>query len=123
MVGIAEKRRESLKRRHRRIRISMSGTAERPRLAVKRTGKHIYAQIIDDESGKSLAMSSSLDPQIKGGLTGKSKVERSQAVGKRIAEIAKEKGIAKVAFDRGGHVYHGRVRALAESAREAGLDF
>lgn len=123
MSSISHKRTEGLKRRHRRIRVKMAGTMERPRLAVRRTDKHIYAQLVDDESGRSLGMTSTLDPAIKGDLAGKTKSERSQVVGKRIAEIAKEKGIGKVAFDRGGHIYHGRVKALADSAREGGLDF
>lgn len=123
MSSVSQKRTEGLNRRHRRIRVKMSGTTERPRLAVRRTDKHIYAQLVDDESGRSLGMTSTLDPAIKGELTGKTKSERSQIVGKRIAEIAKEKGIGKVAFDRGGHIYHGRVKALADSAREGGLDF
>lgn len=123
MTIVAKKRTEGLQRRHRRIRIKLAGTVERPRLAVRRTDKHIYAQLVDDESGRSLGMTSSLDPAIRGELVGKSKSERSQIVGKRIAQIAREKGIVKVAFDRGGHIYHGRVKALADSAREGGLEF
>ncbi|MCA9757466.1 MAG: 50S ribosomal protein L18 [Candidatus Eisenbacteria bacterium] len=123
MSSISQKRKEGQERRHRRIRVKLSGTPERPRLAVRRTDKHIYAQLVDDESGRSLGMTSSLDPSIKGEMSGKTKSERCQLVGKRIAEIAKEKGIVKVAFDRGGHIYHGRVKALAESAREGGLEF
>lgn len=123
MSSITEKRHDGIVRRHRRIRVRLSGTPERPRLAVRRTDKHIYAQLVDDESGRSLGMTSTLDPAIRGELGGKSKTERSQVVGRRIAEIAKDKGISRVAFDRGGHIYHGRVKALADSARESGLEF
>ena len=123
MASVSEQRRNAVARRHRRIRKKVSGTADVPRLAVRRTSKHIYAQLVDDEGGCSLAATSSLDPTIKGDLDGKSKSERSQRVGLRIAEIAKEKGIARVAFDRGGNIYHGRIRALADSAREGGLQF
>jgi len=123
MASISEQRRKGVARRHRRIRKKVSGTADMPRLAVRRTSKHIYAQLVNDEDGRSLGATSSLDPAIKGDLDGKSKSERSQRVGLRIAEIAKEKGIARVAFDRGGNIYHGRIRALADSAREGGLQF
>lgn len=123
MSSVAQKRLVSRERRHRRIRRRLSGTTDVPRLAVRRSGKHIYAQLVDDSVGRSLAFTSTLDPVLRDTLTGKTKTERSKAVGKRIAEIAKEKGIERVAFDRGGNIYHGRIRALAESAREAGLNF
>jgi large subunit ribosomal protein L18 len=123
MSGSSEKRRADLRRRHRRIRRKLSGTPDVPRLAVRRTSKHIYAQLVDDLARRSLGGTSTLDPTIRGELAGKNKVERSKLVGKRIAEIARAAGVEKVAFDRGGHVYHGRVRALAESAREGGLKF
>ena len=123
MASISEQRKKAVARRHRRVRKKISGTADVPRLAVRRTSKHIYAQLVDDEAGRSLAATSTLDPSIQGDLDGKTKSERGQRVGLRIAEIAKEKGIARVAFDRGGHIYHGRVRALADSAREGGLQF
>ncbi|MCA9727892.1 MAG: 50S ribosomal protein L18 [Candidatus Eisenbacteria bacterium] len=120
---MAQKRAKDLKRRHRRIRRRLSGTPEIPRLAVRRTSKHIYVQLVDDVAGRSLGFTSTLDPSIREGLSGKSKTERSKIVGQKIAEIAKGVGIERVAFDRGGHIYHGRVLALAESAREAGLKF
>ena len=100
MASISEARRLSRDRRHRRIRKKLSGTPEIPRLAVRRTAKHIYAQLIDDLGHRSIAATSTLDPQIRGELGGKSKTERSKLVGKRIAEIAKEKGIEKVAWLR-----------------------
>lgn len=123
MTLMAQKRAQDRGRRHRRIRRRLSGTPDVPRLAVRRTAKHIYAQLVNDTDGRSLGFTSTLDPAIRGEVTGKSKTERSKLVGKRIAEIAKGVGIERVAFDRGGHIYHGRVQALAESAREAGLKF
>ena len=123
MTLMPQKRAQDRARRHRRIRRRLSGTPEVPRLAVRRTSKHIYAQLLDDVGGRSLGFTSTLDPSIRGEVTGKNKTERSKLVGQRIAEIAKGAGIERVAFDRGGHIYHGRVRALAESAREAGLQF
>ncbi len=123
MAEISEKRRLGVIRRHRRIRRKLSGTAEVPRLAVYRSSKHIYAQLVDDQARRSFGGTSTLDPKIKGELAGKSKTECCEVVGKRVAELAKEKGIEIVAFDRGGHVYHGRIRALAESARKSGLKF
>lgn len=102
-----------------RIRKKVAGTTERPRLAVFRSGKHIYAQLIDDVAGNTLAIASSL-----GGIGGgKKNLEASKAVGAEIAKLAKEKNIKNVVFDRSGYVYHGRIKALAEGAREAGLDF
>ncbi len=105
---------------HRRIRRKLRGTAERPRLAVFRSVSHIYAQVIDDGEGKTLVSASSVD---KGGKTGGGNVAAAKAIGKLVAQRAKEKGITKVVFDRGGYVYHGRVKALADAAREAGLEF
>ncbi|HET7226474.1 MAG TPA: 50S ribosomal protein L18 [Candidatus Eisenbacteria bacterium] len=107
--------------RRRRIRRRIHGAAERPRLSVFRSARHIYAQIVDDLRGVTLASASSRDA----GLTpeGKGKTAQSAAVGKRLAERAKEQGISKVAFDRGGYLYHGRVKALADGARAGGLDF
>lgn len=105
-------------RRKRRIRKSVSGTPERPRLQVSRTLKHIYAQIIDDTTGKTLCAESSLGLKIAGG-----NVDAAKAVGKSIGEKAKANSIEKVCFDRGGRLYHGRVKALADAAREAGLQF
>lgn len=123
MKSIAEKRRRMRIRRHLRIRKKLAGTSEVPRLAVYRSSKHIYAQLVNDLSGVSLCGTSSLDPAIKESLKGLKKAEKSKAVGKRMAEIALEKGILRIAFDRGGYVYHGRIQALAEGAREGGLRF
>lgn len=106
-------------RRHRRVRGKISGTAERPRLDVFRSSKHIYAQIIDDSTGTTLCAASTLDKGFDG-FGGN--VEAAAKVGKSIAEKALEKGIKQVVFDRGGFVYHGRVKALAEGAREGGLE-
>jgi large subunit ribosomal protein L18 len=110
-------------RRHRRVRRSVAGTPARPRLNVFRSTTHIYAQVIDDVAGTTLAAASDVEKAIAAGLDGKNKTERAQAVGKAVAERAKEKGITTVVFDRGGHKYHGRVKALADAAREAGLGF
>jgi large subunit ribosomal protein L18 len=108
-------------RRHRRIRVSLSGTQERPRLNVFRSLHHIYAQVIDDVSGVTLAAASTNEADTRAG--GGSKTDRARTVGKAIAERAKDKGISAVVFDRGGYMYHGRVKALADAAREAGLEF
>ena len=105
---------------HQRIRRKLQGTAERPRLAVYRSVAHIYAQVIDDTAGKTLVSASSVD---KGGKTNGGNVAAAKAIGKLVAERAKEKGIGKVVFDRGGYLYHGRVKALADAARAAGLEF
>lgn len=115
--------REQLKRqkrelRHNRVRSVVSGSSQRPRLTVFRSASHIYAQLIDDQSGKTLAAASSAEIKDKA-----SKSDLSVKVGAAIAEKAKAKGIASVVFDRGGYRYHGRVKALAEAAREAGLQF
>jgi large subunit ribosomal protein L18 len=113
-------------RRHRRVRKRISGTAERPRMAVYRSLKHIYVQFIDDEaepSGRTLAAASSLDPSLADELQGKTKTEIAKLVGKLAGERAKAAGIETVVFDRGGFPYHGRVKAVAEGAREAGLKF
>ncbi|EOT25645.1 50S ribosomal protein L18 [Enterococcus saccharolyticus] len=106
-------------KRHKRVRSKISGTAECPRLNVFRSNKNIYAQVIDDVAGVTLASASALDTEISGGT----KVEQAQAVGKLVAERAAAKGIKEVVFDRGGYLYHGRVAALAEAARENGLEF
>jgi large subunit ribosomal protein L18 len=112
--------RDEVRRRiHTRIRKKLSGTAERPRLAVFRSIKHIYAQVIDDRTGVTLVSASSAE---KSGPNG-GNVAGAQAIGKLVAERAKEKGIEAVVFDRGGFLYHGRVKALADAAREAGLKF
>jgi large subunit ribosomal protein L18 len=105
-------------RRHRRVRKKISGTATRPRLAVYRSNRHIYAQVIDDVDGRTLAASSTLAEGVSGG----DPTERAKAVGKTVAEKAKQAGVSSVVFDRGGFKFHGKVRAVAEGAREAGLD-
>ena len=112
-----------LQRRKFSVRANVFGTTERPRLAVYRSSKHIYAQLVDDMSGKTLASASSLNADVRGSLKNGGNVAAAKAVGKAIAERGKTAGIAKVAFDRGGRMYHGRVKALADSAREAGLKF
>ena len=112
-----------LDRRRFRVRASIFGTTERPRLAVYRSSKHIYAQLVDDMSGKTLAAASSLNADVRGDLKNGGNVAAAKAVGKAIAERAKTAGVDKVAFDRGGRMYHGRVKALAEGAREGGLAF
>ena len=114
--------RAARQRRHRRIRVTLSGTTARPRLSVFRSLQHIYAQVIDDTSGTTLVAASTNEPTTRGSMSG-SKSERAKAVGKTIAERAKDKGISAVVFDRGGYMYHGRVKALADAAREAGLEF
>ena len=109
-------------RRHHRVRKNLSGTQERPRLAVFRSNRHVVAQVIDDVSGRTLAAASSLEGGVRGaGATGNRNA--ATAVGKLVAERAKAAGVTKVAFDRGGFLYHGRVAALADAAREAGLEF
>jgi len=110
-------------RRHKRIRKKVFGTPERPRLCVFRSNKHIYAQIIDDTIGHTLVAASTLDPELRGKLQKTWNVEAAREVGRLIGKRALEKGIKKVVFDRGGYKYHGRVKALAEGAREAGLEF
>lgn len=110
-------------RRHTRVRRKVAGTQQRPRLNVFRSATHIYAQVIDDVAGHTLAAASDLDADIVAATKGKSKVERAVAVGAAVAQRAKAKGVDAVVFDRGGYRYHGRVRALADAAREAGLGF
>ena len=107
--------------RHYRIRRRLSGTQARPRLCVYRSNKHIYAQIVDDASQKTLVSASTLDPEMKGKKSWDT--ESARSVGKLVADKAKAKGISAVVFDRGGYIYHGRVAAVADAAREAGLDF
>jgi large subunit ribosomal protein L18 len=106
---------------HRRIRKNISGSTERPRLAVFRSVNHIYAQLIDDASGSTIASASTTEADLRGQSGGN--IAAARQVGKLIAERAKEKGVTRVVFDRGGYIYHGRVRNLAEAAREAGLEF
>lgn len=111
------------KRRHVRVRKKLSGTAERPRLCVFRSLNHAYAQVVDDKLGHTLVSASTLDREIRSEVDGKRKIEAAQFVGKLVAERAMKRGITKIAFDRGGYKYHGRVKALAEAAREVGLVF
>lgn len=118
-----EGRRAARVRRHARVREKVSGTPSRPRLCVFRSLNHVYAQVIDDVAGHTMAAASTLDPELKGELDGKDKTARSGLVGALVAKRALDKGVKEVAFDRGGRQYHGRVKALAEAAREAGLKF
>ena len=119
MIKKPEKK-EIRNRIHKRIRRKLSGTAERPRLAVFRSVAHIYAQVIDDVAGKTIVSASTVD---KDGKTNGGNVAAAKTIGKLVAERAKEKGVKSVVFDRGGYQYHGRVKALADAAREAGLEF
>jgi large subunit ribosomal protein L18 len=117
---IAQKNRDEIRRRiHARIREKVAGSPERPRLSVYRSLNHIYAQVIDDTKGVTVASASSKAAKLKTG----GNVAAAKEVGKLVAERAKEKGITKVVFDRGGYLYHGRIKALADAAREAGLEF
>jgi large subunit ribosomal protein L18 len=110
---------ELRRRRHQRVRKKISGTAERPRLAVYRSNQRIYAQLIDDAAGRTIASASSLGKE----MSGTARAEGPAAVGRLIAERAREAGVTRVVFDRGGYLYHGRVKALADAAREGGLEF
>jgi large subunit ribosomal protein L18 len=112
-----------LERRKYSIRASLAGNSERPRLSVFRSDKHIYAQLINDMDGKTLAAASSAIEEIRGDMKNGGNIAAAKLVGKAIAERAKAAGVTKVAFDRGGRQYHGRVKALAEAAREGGLQF
>lgn len=116
-------RKESTRRRHSRIRRRVTGTPERPRLAVFRSQQHIYAQVIDDAQQHTLVSASTLEPEVKAVLSSGSTCEASIHIGKLIAERLLAKGIKQVVFDRGGNLYHGRIKALADAARETGLDF
>ncbi len=116
-------RNEARLRRHRRVRKRVFGTPDRPRLNVFRSLNHIYAQVIDDVSGHTVVSASTLDPEIREALVGKTKTEKAKEVGRLVAKRALEQGIKQVVFDRGGYKFHGRVKALADAAREAGLDF
>lgn len=116
-------RNEERKNRHRRVRQKVYGTPERPRLNVFRSNKHIYAQIINDENGHTLVAASTLDKELKDKLTSTSNKEAARLVGELVGKRAIEKGIDKVVFDRGGYLYHGKIKELAEGAREAGLKF
>lgn len=118
-----ERKHELRQRRHYRLRRKINGTAERPRLAVFRSINHIYAQIIDDSDGRTLVAASTLDAPLRGDKGTGGNVAAAAKVGGLLAERAKEKGIQRVVFDRGGFRYHGRVKSLADAAREGGLEF
>ena len=118
-----ESRQKVRVKKHNRMRNRFSGTAERPRLAVFRSNNHMYAQIIDDTVGNTLAAASTLEKEVKTELEKTNNVEAAAYLGKVIAKRAKDKGITEVVFDRGGFLYHGKIKALAEAAREAGLEF
>jgi large subunit ribosomal protein L18 len=122
MTDIAKTRREGRLRRHRRVRKKIHGTAERPRLAVYRSNKHLTVQVIDDDAGHTLAAASTIEPDQRAAGTGGS-VEAATRLGALIAERAKAAGVEQVVFDRGGFGYHGRIAAVAAAAREAGLEF
>ncbi|MFZ0739092.1 MAG: 50S ribosomal protein L18 [Candidatus Acidiferrales bacterium] len=110
-------------RLHSRLRRKISGSTERPRLCVFRSARHIQAQVIDDQKGRTLAAAGSLDGEVRKQIKGGGNIAAAKIVGKAIAERAKKAGVEKVVFDRGGYQYHGRIKALAEAAREAGLQF
>lgn len=114
---------ESRQRRKKSIRKRAIGTVERPRLTVFRSARHIYVQVIDDGSGSTLASASTMSKDLRGGLGEGNKTDAAKKVGALVAEQCKTQGIAKVVFDRNGYLYHGRIKALADAAREAGLDF
>lgn len=120
-------RKAARQRVHRRIRKKVAGTAERPRLAVHFSGKHVYAQVIDDDAGRTLAAASTMEPRMRSGLLAKDKAAANQAaaelIGKAIAERSLAKKLERVVFDRGGFFYHGKVKALADAARASGLKF
>lgn len=122
MINKIDKNKARLKR-HLRVRKKIQGTAERPRLNVFRSAKHIYAQIIDDVQGVTLVSASTVDKSFGESLSNGGNVEAARQVGELIAKRAKEKGIERVVFDRGGYLFHGRVQALADAARESGLEF
>ena len=116
-IGSSGARERQRHKRHLRVRKKVSGTAERPRLVVFRSDKHIYAQLVNDDAGRTIATVSSLK------IADGKKSEKAAEVGKQVAVIAKDKGITRVVFDRGGYKYHGRVKAVADGAREGGLEF
>ncbi|MFS8867045.1 50S ribosomal protein L18 [Synechococcus sp. OH30] len=124
-MAMKANRKLTTQRRHRRIRRKVSGTPERPRLAVFRSHRHIYAQVIDDVAQRTLVSASTLDKDLRGAFQNISTATREAAaiVGRAVAQRALQAGISRVVFDRGGKLYHGRVQALAEAAREAGLQF
>lgn len=117
------KKHQARQRRHRRLRARVQGNSERPRLCVYRSLTNIYAQLIDDDQGHTLASASTIDRELRGSINGVSPIEAARLVGQLVGERAKQAGVQRVVFDRGGYRYHGRVAALAEGARAAGLDF
>ena len=119
----SEERTESRRRIRSRIRRRVRGSEERPRLAVFKSGRHIYAQVIDDRTGATIAHASSLDETLKSEKKAAANRETATRVGTLVAERAKQKGVARVVFDRGGYIYHGKIKALAEAARQGGLEF
>jgi len=122
MSGEVDKR-QARERRRQRVRHKVFGTPERPRLSVYRSLSHIYAQVVDDSLGVTLVSASTIDPEVRSMTEGITKSEQARLVGRKVAERAAAKGIKQVVFDRAGYKYHGRVKALAEASREAGLDF
>jgi large subunit ribosomal protein L18 len=122
MITKADKN-KARKRRHVRVRRKIAGTTARPRLNVFRSTKHIYAQLIDDAKGITIVSASTVDPELKGSVAHGGNVEAATKVGELVAKRAIEKGYKEVVFDRGGYLYHGRIQALADAAREAGLEF
>src|SRR5215472_2473148 len=116
-------RRAARDRRHVRVRRTVRGTSERPRLAIFRSLHHISAQVIDDAAGRTLAAASTYEPEVRKGLAAGANADAARVVGTAVAERARAAGVTKVVFDRGGYLYHGRVRALADAAREAGMEF
>jgi large subunit ribosomal protein L18 len=122
-MGNTVQREAARKRRHQRVRKRVLGNNQRPRLNVFRSLKHIYAQVIDDTRGHTLVAASTLDPELRDQFKGLTKTEQAKLVGELLARRALERGVKKVAFDRGGYKYHGRVKSLAEAAREGGLEF
>ncbi len=121
MTVSAKQKQVARQRRHRRVRKLVRGTAERPRLAVHRSNRHIVAQVIDDTAGRTLAAASTVEADLRTGPTGNK--DAAAKIGRLVAERAKAAGVTKVVFDRGGFLYHGRVAAVADAAREAGLEF
>jgi large subunit ribosomal protein L18 len=120
---LSVKKETARKKRHSRVRKKVTGTSDKPRLNVFRSVKHIYAQVIDDASGATLIAASSADKELKGKVSTGGNIEAAKTVGQLVAKRASDKGIAQVVFDRGGYLYHGRVKALADAAREGGLKF
>lgn len=118
-----ESRKEIREKKHYKLRNRFSGTTERPRLAVYRSNDHIYAQIIDDAAGKTLVAAGTVEKDVRAALKNTDNVEAASYIGELVAKRAAEKGITKVVFDRGGYIYQGKVAALAEAARKAGLEF